>query len=84
MSRRIDVELTSRRDDGSWTWRAAGAREPKGVVDGSLLPADSKQGDVLRVEIEQFIDGIGILAELMDPAGFAGEAPVAAWLPLLV
>ncbi|TAM58717.1 MAG: cobalamin-binding protein [Chloroflexota bacterium] len=30
------------------------------------------------------IDGIGILAELLDPAGFAGEAPVAAWLPLLV
>ena len=34
MSRRIEIELTSTRPDGSWTWRAAGAREPKGVLDG--------------------------------------------------
>ena len=35
---RIDIELTSSRRDGSWTWRAAGAREPQGVVDASVLP----------------------------------------------
>ncbi len=38
MPRRIDIELTSSRPDGSWTWRAAGAREPRGVVDASVLP----------------------------------------------
>ena len=62
MSRRIDVELTSRRDDGSWTWRAAGAREPRGVVEAELIPGEPKVGDVLKVEIETFIDGIGILS----------------------
>lgn len=30
------------------------------------------------------IDGIGLLAELIDPQGFRGEAPEAAWVPLLV
>ena len=44
MSRRIEVELTSRRDDGTWTWRAAGAREPKGLVDAALLPAEFSVG----------------------------------------
>src|SRR4051812_27783307 len=62
MSRRIDVELTSRREDGSWTWRAAGAREPKGTVEESMLPGEAKVGDMLRVEIETFIDGIAILS----------------------
>ena len=37
MSRRIELELTSRRDDGTWTWRAAGAKKPKGELDGALL-----------------------------------------------
>ncbi|MPY93869.1 MAG: hypothetical protein GEV08_12635 [Acidimicrobiia bacterium] len=64
MSRRIDVELTSRRDDGSWTWRAAGARAPKGVVEEGVLPSEAKVGDVLRVEVESFIDGITIIAVL--------------------
>ncbi len=39
MSIRIEIELTSSAPDGSWTWRAAGAREPRGVLDGSILPA---------------------------------------------
>ena len=47
MSRRIEIELTSARSDGTWTWRAAGAREPKGVLEGSLLPSGAKTGDVL-------------------------------------
>ena len=34
---RIDIELTSSRPDGTWTWRAAGARQPKGVVSASVL-----------------------------------------------
>ena len=61
MSRRIDIELTSSRPDGTWTWRAAGAREPKGVVDGSLLPTSTKVGDVVKVDAEFDIDGIEIV-----------------------
>ena len=64
MSRRIDIELTSARPDGSWTWRAAGAREPKGVLTASVLPAGAKPGDVLRAEVEQEIDAITVLSIL--------------------
>lgn len=64
MSRRIDVELTSSRDDGSWTWRAAGARQPKGVLDGGLLPAGAAVGDVLRADVETDIDGTTVVAVL--------------------
>src|ERR687898_2006514 len=62
MSRRIDIELTSTRDDGSWTWRAAGAREPRGTIDGGLLPAGASVGDVLRVEVEGYLDGVEVTA----------------------
>jgi len=55
---RLEIELTSSRDDGTWTWRAAGARQPKGVLDGKVLPEGAKVGDVLRAEAEQNIDGI--------------------------
>lgn len=64
MSRRIEIELTSAKPDGSWTWRAAGAREPKGVVDGSLLPADVSVGVVLRADAEFDLDGITVLSVL--------------------
>src|SRR5215469_2517503 len=64
MSRRLDVELTSQRDDGNWTWRAAGARQPKGEVSGSLVPNGTKVGDVVKVEAEVDIDGIMILSVL--------------------
>jgi hypothetical protein len=64
MSRRLEVELTSQRDDGNWTWRAAGARQPKGEVDGSLVPAGTKVGEVLKVEAEFDIDGITITSVL--------------------
>ncbi|MSV90229.1 MAG: hypothetical protein F2876_10470, partial [Actinobacteria bacterium] len=64
MSRRIDIELTSTRPDGSWTWRAAGAKQPKGDVDGSMLPGDSKVGDVLKVDVEKFLDGMNVVAVL--------------------
>ena len=46
--------------DGSWTWRAAGARKPNGQMDGSLLPPGSAVGDILKVEVEQMLDGIEI------------------------
>ena len=62
MSRRLDIELTSNRQDGTWTWRAAGAKSPKGVVNGSLLSASAKTGDVLKVEADFDIDGISVLS----------------------
>ncbi|HEY5664162.1 MAG TPA: hypothetical protein VIS05_09020, partial [Ilumatobacter sp.] len=61
MSRRIDIELTSSLGDGTWTWRAAGARQPKGVLDEAILPGGSKVGDVHKVEVDQQIDGITVL-----------------------
>jgi hypothetical protein len=66
MSRRIDIELTSRMGDGSWTWRAAGARQPKGTVDGSLVPAGEGVGAVLRADVEVGLEGIEILS--LSPA----------------
>jgi hypothetical protein len=62
MSRRLDIELTSTRDDGTWTWRAAGAKVPKGVVVATLLPSQSKIGDVLKIEADFDIDGITVLS----------------------
>ena len=62
MSRRLDIELTSARDDGTWTWRAAGAKVPKGVVVATLLPTQSKIGDVLKIEADFDIDGITVLS----------------------
>ena len=62
MSRRLDIELTSNRQDGTWTWRAAGAKSPKGVVNGSLLSTTAKTGDVLKVEADFDIDGISVLS----------------------
>lgn len=62
MSRRIEIELTSSRPDGTWTWRAAGAREPKGVLEGAVLSGGAKVGDVLKVEADFDIDGISILS----------------------
>lgn len=64
MARRIEIELTSTRDDGSWTWRAAGAREPKGVLDGAVLPGGAAVGDVLRADADFTIEGIDIVAVL--------------------
>ena len=73
MPRRIDIELTSSRDDGSWTWRAVGAKAPKGSMPATLLPPTSKVGDVLRVDAEFFVDGISIVGVL--PAKGARQEP---------
>ncbi|MFP5376189.1 MAG: hypothetical protein ACLGIO_05320, partial [Acidimicrobiia bacterium] len=64
MGRRIEVELTSSRDDGTWTWRAAGAKQPKGVVDARLLYDGARVGDVVRAEADFEIEGISITAVL--------------------
>ena len=62
MSRRIEIELTSKREDGTWTWRAAGAQQPKGVVDGSVVPAGAQVRDVVRAEVEADLDGTRVLS----------------------
>jgi len=64
MAHRIEVELTSRTDQDTWTWRAAGAKQPRGTVDAALVPAGSEQGTVLRAEIETTLDGSAVLALL--------------------
>ena len=72
MSRRIEVELTSTREDGTWTWRAAGAKLPKGELDGSLLFAGAKVGDVVRADADFMMDGIDIIA-VLPPKGARKE-----------
>ncbi len=57
---RIEIELTSARQDGTWTWRAAGARQPKGALHGSILPEGSKVGEVLRAEVVVDVDGMTV------------------------
>jgi hypothetical protein len=62
VARRIDIELTSARPDGTWTWRAAGARQPRGVLAGELLHDGAKVGDTLRAEADFDLEGIVILS----------------------
>jgi hypothetical protein len=62
MSRRIDIELTSARPDGTWTWRAAGAKEPRGVLDGGLLPEGAATGAVFKADADISLDGTTILS----------------------
>ncbi len=64
VGRRIEIELTSSRPDGTWTWRAAGARQPKGVLDVGLAPEGAKPGDVLRVEADFELEGIVVTTVL--------------------
>lgn len=66
MATRIEIELTSRRDDDTFTWRAAGAREPRGVADVALFPAESDVGSQFRVEAEFELEGITITNVLPD------------------
>jgi hypothetical protein len=74
MPRRIDIELTSSREDGTWTWRAAGAKEPRGTVANSIVGPQAKVGDVLKVDAEFFVDGIEITA-VVPAKGPREEAP---------
>ena len=61
VSRRLEIELTSQRGDGSWTWRAAGARQPKGEVRADLVPDSAAVGTVLKVEADGGLDGLEII-----------------------
>ena len=62
MSRRIAIELTSNKGDGTWTWRAAGAREPRGVINADLLPKGAGISSVFTAEVQSDMDGIAVLA----------------------
>ena len=75
MPRRIDVELTSAKEDGSFTWRAAGAKKPKGVVPGSLLYGGAKVGDVVRAEADFDVEGITIVSVVPPPHAAAKPQP---------
>ena len=77
---RIEIELTSSSPDGSWTWRAAGAREPRGVLDGSILPGGAEVGDQFRVETEKDVDGIRVLA-VVPPKEKAARSDLLELLP---
>ncbi len=72
MSRRIEIQLTSHVAEDHWTWRAAGAREPRGVVPAQLVPDGTKEGAVLKAEIEMSLDGIEVLS-ISAPSAAAKE-----------
>ncbi|MBV8463760.1 MAG: hypothetical protein JO368_10725, partial [Acidimicrobiales bacterium] len=71
MAHRMEVELTSKSGDESWTWRAAGAKQPRGTVDAGLVPPDAAVGMVLRAEVEATLDGPVVIA-LMPPKTKSG------------
>ncbi len=54
--------MTSQTGDGSWTWRAAGARQPKGTVEAALVPSGEAVGAVLRADVEIGLEGIEVLS----------------------
>ncbi len=68
MAHRIEVELTSQTADSTWTWRAAGAKQPRGTVDATLVPEGSGVGSVLRAEVETTLDGTTVTALLPPKA----------------
>lgn len=62
MSRRIKIELTSKQPDGNFTWRAAGAQQPKGVVAASVVPSGVSVNDIVQAEVESDLDGNRVLS----------------------
>jgi hypothetical protein len=80
MSRRIEIELTSKRPDGTWTWRAAGAREPRGEVADSVVPAGLSVSDVVRADVETDLDGTRVLS-ITAPKAKAERAGFLEFLP---
>lgn len=65
---RIDIELTSQRPDGSWTWRAANAKQPRGIVESDLLYSGAAVGHVVRAEAHSSIDGVTVVSVTPPPA----------------
>ncbi|HEY5110157.1 MAG TPA: hypothetical protein VII96_11165 [Acidimicrobiales bacterium] len=75
MGHRIEVELTSQSDESTWTWRAAGAKQPRGTVSAELVPSGTTVGSVLRAEVETTLDGTTVTA-LLAPKGKGEPKPV--------
>ena len=75
MGHRIEVELTSQSDETTWTWRAAGAKLPRGTVSADLVPPGTAVGSVLRAEVETTLDGTTVTA-LLAPKGKSAPKPV--------
>jgi len=63
MSRRIEIEITSLNGDVA-TWRAAGAKLPKGTLDASLITGGPVVGTVYRADVEQYMERIEVVAVL--------------------
>jgi hypothetical protein len=61
MSRRIEIEITSLQGDVA-TWRAAGAKLPKGVLNANLVPGGAVVGNVYRADVEQYMEGMEVLS----------------------
>ena len=76
MSRRIEIEITSINGEVA-TWRAAGAKLPKGSLATSLLPSGTAAGAEFRADVEQNMEGVEILAVLpvksASPLDLRGE-----------
>lgn len=75
MPRRFEIELTSRTDDGSFTWRVAGAKQPRGLVGAGLLPPGAGVGDVVRAELESGLEGLEVVT--VQPLSAKEETPPA-------
>jgi hypothetical protein len=74
MAHRMEVELTSKSEDGTWTWRAAGAKQPRGTVGADLVPPDAVVGAVLRAEVESSLDGTVVTALMAPKSRTLGRA----------
>lgn len=75
MSRRIEIEITSIGSESA-TWRAAGAKLPKGVLPVSLLPAGTKAGEVFRADADQTMEGVEILSLLPQKTASARKETI--------
>lgn len=75
MSRFIDIELTSRAADGSWTWRAVGTRQPRGALVPETVPEGASVGDTYRAEVESGIEGIDVIGLLPPRASRTSAKP---------
>jgi len=74
MPRRIEIELTSHAD-AVWTWRAAGAKQPKGSLADSLVPDGASVGDVLRADVESGLDGLEVTGVFLKAEKSGGKPP---------
>ena len=76
MSRRIEIEITSMNGEVA-TWRAAGAKLPKGSLAATLLPSGTAVGTQFRADVEQNMEGVEVTAILplktASPLDLRGE-----------